>query len=243
MKRHALSLLIVTTVAIGLIDPYACVQHSSGSPIQKDVPARERSRVRSVARRVLGLLPAPRGYALDPESVTSEASATAPWSPAGTWAAPATARADRSYAPPDPDAPDAAPTLEQRVFVNAEVALPTGLASESGALREVAVPGAAAVEVLTAGVAEEGGRLAMPLTPDQADRSLTIVRILLADAPTERAFRAAARSGEMRLAPRKPPSRAGRVETLVVELYGARGDVERLAKRLPVAALRRLLDR
>jgi hypothetical protein len=33
------------------------------------------------------------------------------------------------------------------------------------------------------------------------------------------------------------------VETLVVELYGGRRDVEAMARRIPVAALRRLLDR
>jgi hypothetical protein len=247
MKRRLLTTVVVLAVGIGLVDPYACVQHSSGSPLRRDVPARERARVLVAVRRALALLPEPKGYELDAESVTSEAAASAAWKD-GSWATPVAARAERSFAPPDPDQPNALPALEQRVFANSEVALPSGLASETGVLRLFSLKGAAAVEATLAGISVEdtpssGGRVAMPVTPGQASSALTIIRVLIADPASERAFRAAAASGAMAARPPRAPSRAGSVETLVIELYGGRQDVESLARRLPVASLRKVLDR
>jgi hypothetical protein len=66
---------------------------------------------------------------------------------------------------------------------------------------------------------------------------------VIADPSTERAFRAAAGLGSLTARPRKAPARAGSVETLVIELYGGRRDVEAVARRIPAPALRRLLDR
>lgn len=247
MKRHLLAAVVTLAVGIGLIDPYACVQYSSGSPLRRDVPARERARVLVAVRRALALLPEPKGYDLDAESVTSEAATTAAWKE-GAWATPVAARAERSFEPPDPDRPDAPPALEQRVFANSEVALPSGLASETGVLRLFPLKGAAAVEATLAGISVEdtpagGGRVALPVPPGRASSALTIVRVLLADPASERAFRAAAAAGAMAPGPPRVPSRAGSVETFMIELYGGRQDVEAVARRLPVASLRKLLDR
>ena len=209
------------------------------------MPARERTRVLEAARRALALLPAPRGYRLDRESVTSEAARVADWD--GTtsrWAAPVAARAERVYEPADGDAPGAAP-LEQRVFVNDEVSLPTGLASVGGEPRPFAIRGAVAVLVTTAGVEDAPaaeGRVALPVSRGAAN-SLAIVRAVVASAPVERSFEAATRSGAMSAPPRKPPRSAGSVEAVVVELYGGRRDVETAARRLPAAKLRALLTR
>jgi hypothetical protein len=244
MKRHALGAMVLLAVGIGLIDPYACVQYSSGSSLRRDVPARERARVLVAVRRALALLPEPRGYDLDDESVTSETDKSAAASREGAWTAPVAARAERAFEPPDPDRAEAPPALEQRVFANSEVGPPSGLASETGALRVFPIPDAAAVEATTAGMdPSEGGRVALPARPGQTATALTIIRVLVADPALERDFRSAAGSGVMPSRPRKAPPRAGAVYSLMVELYGGRRDVEAVARRIPVAALRQLLDR
>lgn len=246
MKRKVAGALVALAVGVGLVDPYACVQRSWGRTVRRDVPAGERARVLVAVRRALALLPAPRGYQLDGESITSEAERTASYrDESGRWASAVAARAERAFEPPDPDRDDAPPALEQRVFANSEVALPTGLASETGMMRSYPLTGAAAVEALMAGYDEpsEGGRVAMPAGPGQVQAAPTIVRVLIADPASERAFRAAAGSGQVAARPRQAPARAGAVQSLVVELYGGRRDVEAMARRIPVDALRRLLDR
>ena len=252
MKRHLVALVVVVAVGIGLVDPYACVQYSAGGSLKRNAPAAERARVLSAARRAIALLPMPHGYSLDRASVTSEADRSGTWDDArGGWSAPLAARAERVYGPAGGDAADAPPSFEQRVFVNAEVALPTGLASEAGATRAFLVPGAAAALLTMAGTERaapagresRGGRLALPLPPGRAAVAPAILRVLIADAALERAYRDAADSGRLARPARRPPSRAGTVETLIVELYGGRRDVEAMARRIPVAALRRLLDR
>jgi hypothetical protein len=248
MKRHVLALLVLAAVGIGLVDPYACVQYSSGGSLKRTAPAAERTRVLSAARRAIALLPMPRGYSLDRGSVTSDADRSGAWDDArGGWSAPVSARAERVYDPAGGDAADAPPPFEERVFVNAEVALPTGLASEAGATRAFPVPGAAAALVTMAGTERakgaRGGRMALPLPAGRAAVAPAILRVLLADPALERAYREAADSGRLARPARRLPARAGTVETLVVELYGGRRDVEAMARRIPVAALRRLLDR
>ena len=252
MKRHLVALVVVVAVGIGLVDPYACVQYSSGGSLKRTAPAAERARVLSAARRAVALLPMPRGYSLDRASVTSDADRSGTWDDTrGGWSAPVGARAERVYEPAGGDAADAPPSFEERVFVNAEVSLPTGLASEAGATRSYPVPGAAAALVTMAGTERaahagqesRGGRVALPLPPGRAAMAPAILRVVLADPALERAYREAADSGRLAPPGRRPPARAGNVETLVVELYGGRRDVEAMARRIPVAALRRLLDR
>ena len=132
------------------------------------------------------------------------------------------------------------------MFVNDEVSLPTGLASVAGEPRPFAIRGAVAVLVTTAGVEDAPaaeGRVALPVSPEGAANSLAIVRAVVASAPVERSFGAAARSGAMSAPPRRPPRSAGSVEAVVVELYGGRRDVETAPRRLPAAKLRALLTR
>jgi len=252
VKRHAASALVTLAVAVGLLDPYACVQYSAGSSLKRPISPiskTEQTRLRDVARRGLGLIPAPRGYALDPTSVTAEADDSAPWDEArGSWAAPATARAERVFEAARGSDDNAPPAMEQRVFVNSAVEAPSGLASEGGTPRAFPVPGASAIEVTMIGAEDatpapaEEGRIAMPVTPVKAASAVTIIRILLADPETERAFRATA-GGSTPLPARSPPARPGAIRTLVVELYGGKRDVESLASYLPTTSLRRLLDR
>lgn len=253
LRRHAAAAVITAAVAVGLLDPYACRQYSlAGASAEAAAPTRtisksERARLLSAARRALALVPAPRGYALDRKSVRSEADGAAAWSAGrGAWAAPGTARAERIYEPPE-GGENAPPVMEQRVYVNSAVEVPSGLASVGGPPRLFPLPGAAAIEVTTIGAEDpepapsEGGRVAMPVTPDQAASAITILRIVFADPMTERIYRSAASTGAVDAVDTRA-KRPDEIQTLVVELYGGKRDVEALARRLPVAALRRLLD-
>jgi hypothetical protein len=142
----------------------------------------------------------------------------------------------------------APPNLEQRVYVNSEVRMPSGLASEGTAPRLFPIPGASVVEVTTVGIEDSetassmGGRIAMPVKPEQAASAITIIRVLLADPKTERIFRSAAAEGHRPEGLDRAAKRPGAVQSLVIELYGGKRDVEALARRLPIPALRKLLD-
>jgi hypothetical protein len=271
VKRHVAAAVITAAVAVGLLDPYACRQYSlhgahaepaaapaaSASALapadeqplaSRLIPKRERARLREAAEKALALLPVPRGYVLDPESNTFGVGETAPWDEArATWSSPGAASAERVYEPRK-RGENAPPNLEQRVYVNSEVRMPSGLASEGTAPRPFPIQGAPAVGVTTicmegAGAASsEGGRVAMPVTPDQAASAITIIRVLLADPKTERIYRSAAAVGGMPEGLDRAAKRPGAVQSLVIELYGGKRDVEALARRLPVAALRKLLD-
>ena len=253
MKRHAIAAVVTLAVGIGLLDPYACVQYSSGGSLMSGSPAHpvpqaDQDRVLDAARRALALLPEPRHYTLDRGSLMSEVEKSAPWNQARKiWSAPAAARAERAYEPIGDDAENAPPALEERVFVNSAVAMPEGLASEGGTPHAFPLRGAAAVEVTMIGAESEtpttqGGRVALPLSGKEAAAAVTVLRILIADHGAERAFRAAASSGSMRLPPSKAPARVGAVRSLVIEIYGGRRDVEEMARRVPVTELRKILD-
>ena len=82
----------------------------------------------------------------------------------------------------------------------------------------------------------------MPVKPGQAASAVTIIRVLLANPKTERIFRAATATGHGPEGLARTAKRAGAVQSLVIELYGGKRDVEALARRLPISALRRLLD-
>jgi hypothetical protein len=261
VKRNAAAVLVALAATVGLVDPYACRRYSMEAaqadaagaavndrvPPSRPLPKADRARLTDAATRALRLLPAPKGYLLDRGSVHVEADPRGLWDEArSTWLRAASAKAERSFDPAD-EADDAPPALEQRVFVNGEVDLPRGLASAGGTLRPFPVQGAAAVMVTTIGAegaeAGEGGRVAMPVSPEEARTAITIVRVLLADPKTERAYGAAAAAAgagpeDTRRAPRRP----GEVQSLQIEIYGGRDDVLALAKRLPTAALRKLLD-
>jgi hypothetical protein len=263
VKRHVAAALITGAVAVGLLDPYACRQYSMHAPptasaatsdpaspnvTPRPVPKAERARLRAAAQRGMALLPAPRGYALDPESNQFGADETATWDEArGAWSSPGSASAERVFEP-RPSGDNVPPNLEQRVYVNSEVAMPSGLASEGTSPRLFSIPGASAVEVTTIGMegseaaSSEGGRVAMPVTPEQGASAVTIIRVLLADPKSERIFRSATAVGQLPQSLERTVKRPGAVQSLVIELYGGKRDVEALARRLPVSALRRLLD-
>lgn len=255
MRRLSVVAAVLIAAGIGIIDPYACVQYSQGAGIEREVPMKDRNVLLRVAVRARNLVPAPgRRYVADPTSDEAKSDPKAPWDDsAGMWAAPGISRAFRTYPPANPDAPNAPPEFETRVHVNAEAGLPEALASVFGSPRPFTVKGATAIEITTVGAEDtgpasqaggvEGGRVAMPVTPEASANAITMIRILVADAETERALRAMADGSTIERAARKPVARADRVESITVGLYGAKQDVERVARRVPIARLRALLSK
>jgi hypothetical protein len=254
MKRLSIVAAVLVLVGIGIVDPYACVQYGTGGGLERDLSKKDRDSLLRVALRVRDLVPVPgAGYVADRESDEASADAKAPWDdPAGKWMAPGAARAIRIYPPTNPDAVDAPPTFEVRIHVNEEAGMPQALTSVFDATRPFAVDGAVAVEVPTVGTDDavpapesgsEGGRIAMPMSPESVAQSITIVRILVAGHETERALRAALEGKAPERAARKPVDRADRVESVTVELYGGKRDVEGVARRVPIAKLRAVLSK
>ena len=254
MTRRIAAVLVSLAAVIGLLDPFACRWYSmKGSAALADrlpsrpLPAAARSHLLDTAKRALAMLPAPSGYALDRELVEAVADEKAIWA-GPAFGTPGTARAERSFDPKNESA-ETPPTLEQRVFVNSQVTLPAGLASVGGSPKPFDVPGAVGVVVTTITDSEdsesgssEGGRVALPLTPEQKRTAITIVRVLLANSKTEKLFRTAISEGAMPAWTPPAPKKPGEIQTLVIEIYGGKADVEAVAKRLPVAELRKLLD-
>jgi hypothetical protein len=251
VKRHAAAALVLLAVGIGIVDPYACVQYSSGEALERAIPEPERARLVAVAERALKLVPAPRGYTADGPPSSGQADEKAAWSEATQkWTSLPAARAERAYEPRT-EGDSAPPALEVRLLVNGPIGVPDGLASVGGAPRILPIRGAASVEVTTVGAEqfdtpatgghEEGGRVVMPVTPADAANALTIIRTLIADPASERALKASASGGAVAPTLPRASARADRVASITVELYGAKRDVEALNRRLPIAALRRLL--
>ena len=252
MRRLPIVAAVLIAAGIGIVDPYACVQYGTGGALQRDISKKERDSLLRVALDVRNLVPSPgAGYVVDRESDEASADAKAPWDdPAGTWMAPGAARAIRVYSPTHPDAADALPAFEARIHVNEEAGMPRELASVFDVPRSFAIQGAVGIEVPTIGATEaptsggaEGGRIAMPTTPEWAARSITILRVVIAGPEAERALRAASEGNAAEPAARRPVGRADRVESVTVELYGAKRDVERVALALPLAKLRALLSK
>jgi hypothetical protein len=241
--RQFLLAVLVLSVGIGIVDPYACVQYTTGGSLHRAIPKRARARLVRIAGAALALAPGPpapytRQVDAEGDPVADE---QAPWNDdTNRWIAPGTARAAATWIwvpPGDGEAEsDAPPDLEVRVYVNAETGLPTSLDSVGGAPRLLALEGATAVEV----AATAAG---LPITPEEAAHAVTVIRIVVADPMTERTLRALADGRRPLDATPKPTREADRIESITVELSGAKHDVESLAAEAPVAGLRALLDR
>jgi hypothetical protein len=261
VTRRIAAVLVSLAAVIGLLDPFACRWYSMEASLaavtavpadrlpSRPLPAAARSHLLDTARRALGLLPTPTGYILDRETVEAKADERALWDSArSVFIRPGTARADRSFDPGTASI-NPPPLLEQRIFVNSEVTLPAGLASVGGSPKPFDVPGAVGVVVTTITDTEDsetgsgdGGRVALPLTPAQKRTAITIIRVLFANSKTEKLFRTAISEGAMPAWTEPAPKKPGEIQTLVIEIYGGKADVEAVAKRLPAAELRKLLD-
>ncbi|MGE5177190.1 MAG: hypothetical protein ACM3JJ_12570 [Hyphomicrobiales bacterium] len=280
MKRPLVAAAVGLLVVLGIVDPYACVQYSSGGSLLRPLPKKARARLEHVAAAALALVPAPpppyaRQLDVSGDPVADE---KAPWDDgADRWLAPGVARAASIWIwsrDGDGDAEtDAPPDLEIRVYVNGETGPPRSLESVGDAPRLLDLEGATAVEVTTigadeadrgasgadtsdgrdagggrgSGVAGDGGppaaRVTLPMTAAEAAHAVTVIRVVIGDDLTERAFEARAEGRRPLPDVRKPARNADRVESITVELFGGKHDVESLAAEIPVASLRALLDR
>jgi len=255
MRRLSIVAAVLIAAGIGIVDPYACVQYGTGGDLQRDISKKERETLLLVALHARALVPTPgSGYVLDRESDEGSADAKVSWDdPSGKWMMPGAARAIRIYSPVAPDAADAPPSFEVRIHVNEEAGVPREIASVFDAPRPFPLEGAVAIEVPTVGADDaassageggsEGGRVAMPMTQESAARSITVLRVVFAGPEAERALRTAVAGRPVEPTTRAPVDHADRVESVTVELYGAKRDVESVARRLPLAKLRAFLSK
>lgn len=252
MTRHglaALAAIVTLGVGIGLVDPYACVQLASSGALKRPIPRRARAKLERTAARALSLVPGPpapyvRQGDLVGDAVSDEKAA---WDDAsGAWRRPGAARTGATWVwePPGDGDPESAapPDLEVRVYVNSETGLPASLERIGDSPRLLSMDGATAVEVTTVDAAERGGRATAPITPEQAAHAVTVIRVVVAGALMERALQALVEGRRPLPVVRRPVAEAGRIESITVELYGGKSDVEALAGEIPVGSVRALLD-
>ncbi len=214
---------------------------------ERPVPTAAVAGLRRSLAAALAAVPQPSSpYRLDRTSSVTRVNPAAGWDAAADrWAAPAEGSAERVYVAGGDEDQEDGRTVEIRVFLNLEPSLPTGLASVAGEPRLVALSTAPAVEVTTIG-AEEGQRVALPVTPEEAAEAVTIIRLYVGGPAVEQALRRllAEETGESTNKPTHtmvPTRRADHVQAVIVELYGPKAEVERLARGVKVGALRKLL--
>jgi len=134
-------------------------------------------------------------------------------------------------------------TLEIRLGVNGEHEFSPGLASVGGEATIVPSKGALAVRQTIIG-AEGGARVALPLSDEDARRAPTILRLYVVTPDLEsRLRRVVEETGQF---PRIDvtqitAARPDAVAMIVVEIVGERRDVDALAPKVGIAALRPLL--
>ena len=218
------------------------------TPTYATLPATdaERASVQRTLVAVVSSLPAPAsGFRLAPDGATEEVGRTVlkldggnqPWGPLD---ASGERIYDRTDASDDEDR-----TLEVRVSVNGTKGLSTGLASVGGTPRPFTVSGAFALEQNLIGADDPGERVAMPVDPSQADRTVALLRIYIVPKALEQRLRAMAKGSENFPAfdpSFVPSSKRADLRSLVVEIHGQRRDVEAYARRVHAADLRRRIE-
>jgi len=240
LRARALVALLLAAVAAGLTPPRA------GGSEMRAIPRAERDRLAKTLASALATLPTPeRGFALVEDGASQEVTDKAAWdSAAGRWLAPATAYAERVYDRPGENAGKpgenaAEPVLEVRLRINEGASLPQDLQSVGGEPALFPLPSALAVEVFT--VKLEASSRMMPQTEAEIANSLTVMRIYIGGAELSAYVREILKEGSTAAWAPPPGGKPGAARFIVVELYGGRQTVERLAARVPVERLRRLL--
>lgn len=229
-------LLIVLILSLAAAGPPS--QRAEGAQM-KAIPRSERHRLAKALDAALASLPTPeKGFALVEGGASREVAEEAAWdSGAGRWLAPATAYAERVYDPPGQGEEE--PVLEIRLRLNQGASLPQDLQSVGGEPALFPLPSAPAIEVST--VKLEASSRMMQQTEAQIANSLTVMRIYVGSAELSRfVLDLLTTNPEGHWAP-PPGGRPAAVRWIVVELYGGKRAVERLAGRVPVERLRRLL--
>ncbi|HEY6572673.1 MAG TPA: hypothetical protein VI198_05075, partial [Candidatus Eisenbacteria bacterium] len=206
------------------------------------LPAAERKALERTLSKAFRALPVPaKAFQEDRAGGSREiAMGTSAWAVATK--APAVANQVRVYERRVGTGEDAdVAVLELRVYLNQERELPEPLGSEGGTLETFTHEGLPGMRVSLAGVAP--GRVALPLTPQEEEDALTVVRLHVGSAEAEPYLveisqgRRPVRTPWDQSAARK----ASDVRTIVVEFRGPRAEVERLVKATGAAPLRALL--
>ena len=138
-------------------------------------------------------------------------------------------------------------TLEINLALNGERGLSAGLATVGGAVQILDRKGALFVRQSIIGADEgpnDGSRVALPISSEEAKRALTLVRAYIVPPDLESRLRKAVektealpRLGDPDVTARRPDA----VATIVVEIRGERRDVEALVPKLDIPVLRKLL--
>jgi hypothetical protein len=242
------ALVVGALFGLGFARAGSAATASRPEPVAKEIPESDRGHLAAAIERALHALPRPPApYATSPDDSTLEIDRRAYWDPdAKHWTAPARATAERVFSAPEVSASEPgavqSPSLEYRVFLNHEPELPEGLASEGDSPRAFPLPGSVAVEVTTITGGEEGGRVALPVSPEAAAVSPTVIRVYIGSREMEKAVRVLLAGGNLAGSIFPAAARAGGVYSVVVELYGPKRTVESLATALDVPALRKLLS-
>ncbi|HEX5030160.1 MAG TPA: hypothetical protein VFX78_01725 [Candidatus Eisenbacteria bacterium] len=218
------------------------------TPTYATLPATDTERTtvqRSLVAVVSSLPAAASGFRLAPDGASEEVGRVVlklnggkqPWGPLD-------ASAERIYNRTDAS-DDEDRTLEIRVSVNGTKGLSTGLASVGGTPRPFTVAGAFALEQNLIGAEDSGGRVAMPVDPSQAERTVALLRIYIVPKALEERLRAMAKGSEDVPAfdsSFTPSSKRAAIRSLVVEIHGQKRDVEAYARRVHATDLRRRIE-
>ncbi|HET9253529.1 MAG TPA: hypothetical protein VFP58_15555 [Candidatus Eisenbacteria bacterium] len=223
---------------------------SKGLPVGDDAPVvlrtpatqADRDRVRARLASAERALPKPSStFRLAPEGEERRVGADAGkldapdgWNPIPAWLS-------RSYE--TRTASEDERTLEINLALNGERGLSTGLATVGGAVQILDRKGALFVRQSILG-AEEGSRVAVPLSPEDSKRALTLVRAYVVPPDLESGLRKRVQQTEdlPRLGDGDvTSSRPDGIAAIIVEIRGERRDVDALAPRIDIAALRKLV--
>ena len=249
MRARALALEFA--LALLLLTPALPHAQTKGIPVGDDAPVvlrtpatkADRDRMRAHLASAERALPKPSSaFRLAPEgevrTIGSDAGkldAPDGWNPIQAWLT-------RAYETRTATEDDER-TLEINLALNGERGLSMGLATVGGAVQILDRKGALFLRQSIIG-AEEGSRVALPLSPEDEKRALTIVRAYVVPAQLEARLRKSVeqtedlpRLGDPDVTARRPDA----IATIVVEIRGERRDIETLVSKLDIPALRRLV--
>ena len=245
------ALLAALILALLLFTPSHPRAQSKGIPVGDDAPTilrtpaskEDRERMRAHLTAAERALPKPSStFRLAPEGEdrqigTDAGKMDAPkgWLPIHAWVT-------REYETRTASEEDER-TLEMNLALNGDRGLSSGLASVGGPVQILDRKGALVLRQSIIG-AEEGSRVALPLSAEDQKRALTLVRFYVVPQSLESRLRKTVeqtedlpRLGDADVTAGKP----NLVATIVVEIRGERRDVEALVPKVNISALRKLL--
>ena len=182
-------------------------------------------------------------YVVQAEESPDSVDEVSPWNGnAKRWLGPARATAERGY-----EVPENLPEAQREMLGPIEVTVLLngwpdfdGLESEGAEPVLFPISGAVAIEVSTIAPGESAGRVAS-MSPEQSLYRLTELTLAIGNAEFQKSVRErVARRTVKRLAPR-PTRKPSQIDFIVIRIHGPKKPVEEFARRIPTAALRRLL--